>query len=307
MRRALALAAAIAMVVLAVVVRSAIDDDGGGDGRAVTVVCPADLADACRALHGDVTVRVQDPAATLAAIEAGELADDVDGWFTTNAWVEVLASRVPDAVARTQPAAVTRPVVLADPDRGSAIEGLCKDDPVWRCLGDHAGEAWSQLGGDARWGAVRTGVPDADSATGLGVLATVAAGYFGDADFATNDFDDGSFASWLSTLAGTSTGDPDPLGTLVTRRGTYSAAGGTEARTSTIGQATRPVAVTPAIPIQAVLVGFSGRHSLPGVAPARDALAGAGWTPMADGDQLLPVLKPGVLAALHSLWTEVVR
>jgi hypothetical protein len=300
-------AAAIAMVVGAVLVRSAIDGDDGGGDDAVTLICATELADACDVLPGEVTVRVEDPADTLAAIDAGDLGDAVDGWFTTNAWQEVLASRVPDAVGSTQLAARTDPVVVADPDRASAVERLCGDQPVWRCLGDHAGQPWAQLGGDARWGALRAGLPDPDSATGLAVLATVAAGYFGSTDFATNDFDDGTFASWLGTLAGSSGPDEDPLGTLVTRRGTYSVAGGTAARAASITRSIAGLGLAPKVGIDAVLLGFADRHSMPDVDPARAALAEAGWTAMTDGDEPLTLLKPGVLAALHTLWTEVVR
>jgi hypothetical protein len=148
-------------------------------------------------------------------------------------------------------------------------------------------------------------VPDAGSATGLGVLASIAAGYFGSTDFATNDFSDGTFASWLAGLAATATSDADPLGTLVTRRGTYSAAAGTEARATVIGQERPRLTVVPRITIQATLIGF-GRDDLPGLAATHGVLGEAGWTVMDDGDELRSSLKPGVLAALYTLWTEVV-
>jgi hypothetical protein len=42
------------------------------------------------------------------------------------------------------------------------------------------------------------------------------------------------------------------------------------------------------------------------LAATHGVLGEAGWTVMDDGDELRSSLKPGVLAALYTLWTEVV-
>ena len=308
MRRVLAAVAAVAMVVLAVVVRSSLDD-GGDDVRAdgsVEILCAPELRDACTALGTSVIVTVQDPGDTLAAIEAGEIGDGVDGWLTTNAWLEVAQSRVPDGLDDATPVASTTTVVLVDDDRAAAVTDLCGNRTIWRCLGDDAGQPWGGLGGEAGWGALKSGIPDATTATGLGVLASVGAGYFGSTDFATNDFDAGDFRSWLAQLAGARRSIvPDPLAVLATRPGTYTAAGGTLAQARNLAGGVSGLDAVPELMVQAVLVQFEGRDDLPPTGPAIDALRAAGWDePQPDAPRLL---KPGVLAALLTLWTEVVR
>ena len=222
---------AVALVVLAVVVRRSIDDDGSGgsdggdagDGRLV-LVCAADLAAACDAVAG-VTVIRQDAAVTAAAIVDGDLPDGADGWVTTTAWTEVVEARSPGRIDEQEVLARSPVVVAVDPRRTTAVEGHCPE-ALWRCLGDDAGSDWGSIGGDPAWGALKVGLPGADSATGLSVLASVASGYFGATDFASNDFDTSDFASWLGTLTEPSgKGEATPVRTLVTTRGKYTAVG----------------------------------------------------------------------------------
>ena len=200
----------------------------------------------------------------------------------------------------------TSPVIVAiDPNRAPAVTALCDDGPLWGCLGGNAGQEWGNLGsgGDARWGAFKTGLPSADAAIGLSVLASVASGFFGSTDFASNDFDSGDFRSWLGNLADPSgTGERSPIGTLVTRRGMYTAVGDVAAA---VGDRSVGVLMPqPAVNATVVLVALPGGDRLPGATPIRDALVAAGWT-AASGDAPPPTLKAGVMAALHTLWTEV--
>jgi len=132
------------------------------------------------------------------------------------------------------------------------------------------------------------------------VLASVAAGFFDGTDFAANDF--GELQGWLSRLADASApGDRDLLRNLVRARGTYSAGGLTEATAS----GRRELAVLPTEPVVeavAVVVDLPGGDDLPDLDPAREALRAAGW---AAGDGVPDtLLKPGVMAALHSLWKD---
>ncbi|MGH9273057.1 MAG: hypothetical protein ACRDZU_00295, partial [Acidimicrobiales bacterium] len=62
----------------------------------------------------------------------------------------------------------------------------------------------------------------------------------------------------------------------------------------------------PGIGITVVLVALPGGDRLPSGGPIRDALVAAGWL-ATSGDASPPTLKPGVMAALHTLWTEVTR
>lgn len=305
----LAVIGAVLIVAAAMAGRSMLDDDdaressggGGGDG-AVIVVCDPDLRGACEALGDDVVVRVEDSSTTAAALAAGDL-DDVDGWVTSSAWLEVARSRAPESVGEAE-ALASAPVVLAsDPERADAIVDLCGGEPVWRCVTDAAERSWADIGGPPTWGPLRTGLPDADTALGLAVLGSVAVGFFGDADFAANDFTDlrGALAKLADASEG---GDRNLLTTLVRRRGTYSAGGFPE---PTVAGRT-DVAVLPAEPVvdaTAVLVDLSGGDDDADPQRPRNVLVDAGWRPQTGEPSA--ILKPGVMAALHTLWTETTR
>jgi hypothetical protein len=322
-KRVLALAGAVAMVVVAVLVRTAGDDDGGaaaggsgsgsgsGDGAGAVVVCATELAEACRALPG-ATVLVEDAGTTADALRAGTLRDDVDGWLVPAAWVDVVASGDrPDALVGRGRLVASTPVVLAvDEARAGAVADLCPGAGLLRCVGSSAGAPWADLGGEARWGALRIGLPPADTGTGLVVLAAIATSFFDGTDFARQDFDlpgggsDGrSFRVWLTDLARTGrTGDASPVRTLVTARGTYTAAGALRAEAELLP--VQVLDVEPEVLAEATLVQVAGGGRLPDVAPARDVLVDAGWD-AADSDAPSSRHPPGVLAALRALWSEV--
>ncbi len=297
---------AVAMVAIAVVVRSALD--GGGDDPdvdpgddEVVLVCDPDLRAACNALGDDVVVRVEDSAATAAALVDGSLTD-VDGWVTSAAWLEVARSRteaVEDA-GTVEVLASSEVAVAVDEDRADAVADHCAGASIWRCLGDSAGRPWSDLGGDARWGPLRTGLPDADTAVGLSVAASVAAGFFGDAEFAANDFTE--LRPWLADLAAPSAaGDRNLLTSLVRVRGTYTAGGLVVADAEGRDEL---ITFTPAPPVAAVavLVDLPGGDDLAVAGPLREALTAADWD--AGGGEPDDLFKPGVLAALHTLWKD---
>ena len=304
MRRVLAVIGAVLIVVGALAVRSMIegddDDPSGGDGDgSLVVVCDTDLLGACEGFGAGVDVRIEDSAVTAAALVSGEL-DTVDGWVTTSAWLEVVRSRAAESVGAAEALAGAPVVIASDLDRAEAIEELCGDDPLWRCVTDAAERSWADLGGEATWGPMRTGLPDADTALGLSVLSSVAVGYFGHADFAANDFTElrGALAKLVDA---SSPGDRNLLTTLVRRRGTYTAGGFTE---PAVGGRT-DVAVLPAEPVVdavAVLVDLTGGDDDADPQRVRNVLVDAGWRPMTDEPSA--TLKPGVMAALHTLWTE---
>lgn len=307
-QRVLAGLGAVAIVLLAIVVRSAIDDDGGSGGSEdhgePIVVCDTDLAPYCESLMGLDAVVVEASDVTSSGILDGSL-DEVDAWVTTDAWYEVTAGRSTRPIGEAELLASSPVVLAADPDRTAAVEALCSARATWRCIGDSAGEQWDAIGGEPTWGRLGVGLPDADTATGLSVLAAVAIGYFGDADFAANEFDD-AFASWLAKLASPAPGgDPDPANTLVVRRGTYSVAGTTAARLSGISRPVGRIDVEPPVEAAIVLVRLAGANDIEGVGRLRDALVSAGWTRASGRPDT--TLKPGVLAALHTLWMEVAR
>jgi hypothetical protein len=308
----LAVIGAVAMVLLAIVVRGALDDDGGSDGPnrsedgEIVLVCALDLAEACRALDG-VTVIEEEAAATATAIgQATAELDGVDGWITTSAWVEVVDSRAPDRLGDATTLASSPVIVAVDPARSDAVQSLCEGLGVWYCLGNNAGAEWGALGqgGQSSWGALKTGLPSADTAVGLSVIASATTEFFGNADFASNDFETTDFAGWLAGLTEPSgTGERSPIAALVTARGKYTAVGDVSAA---VGARAVDIAEATTVDATIVAVGLPGGDRLPDLAPLRDALVEAGWNSTPGGPPQ-PTFKPGVMAALHTLWTEVTR
>ena len=311
MRRALAILAAVGMVVVAIVVRNAVDDDDSGadgspDGELV-VICSTDLRDACEQLEGSVEVITADSATTAAELAEGALDDEIDAWITSTAWIEVVQSRAPDSLGDARAIGTSPTVMATAPGRHEAIVELCSGQDIWQCLGENAGTSWGDLGaGSSSWGALKVGLTDPDLAQGLPVLASAAAGYFGNLDFAANDPRINEFEAWLANLAQTSgSKDPDPALTLATRPGTYSAAGALGPSVEQVGE--RGVGtITPDVDVAATvaIVELAAGDGMPGTDRVRDALEDSGWARATDSD-LGPTLKPGVMAALHSLWTEV--
>lgn len=309
-KRVLAAVGAIALVLVALVVRGIIDgdEDGGaeagppGDER-VVLACDAELSEVCGALDG-VEVVVQPSATTSAAVVDGG-AGDIDGWVTTDVWLEVTDGRTESAVGQAERLANTGVALAVVPDRAGALRQLCADVSTWRCVGENAGRAWSELGGETTWGPLRVGMPSANSATGLSILTAAAVGWFEGTDFATNDFG-ADFSSWLARLTSASgSGDRDPLATMLQRAGAYSAAGTLAARIEGVSRPVETIAPAPPAAATVVLVDRPGGTGLGDVAAdLRAALVDRGWRP-AEGPPT-SVLPPGVAGALHEAWRTAV-
>lgn len=310
MRRVLAVLGAVGMVVAAIVIRQAIDDEeasGPSPDAGSVVICADDLVEQCDAFGSGVEVRSEPAATTADAITDGTVADDVDAWITTTAWLEVVDGRTPDALGGRRALATSPTVVATAPGRFDAITDLCAGDDVWSCLGDAAGSDWADLGDGTHpeWRELKVGLTDPDSAGGLSGLASASAGFFGNTTFAANEPAFDEFEGWLANLAGPSAnGDPNPAETLATRPGTYSAAGSIAAIADDFDvRGVDALDPDPAIAATIAIVGL-GEGDLPDTAPVRDALVESGWA-TATADDLAPTLKPGVMAALHTLWKAV--
>ena len=99
----------------------------------------------------------------------------------------------------------------------------------------------------------------------------------------------------------------NPALTMATRPGTYSAAGSVDAVAEQVdGRGVETI--EPEVPVAATIaiVEVAGGDGLPGTDGLRDALEEAGGRAPSE-DDLAPTLKPGVMAALHSLWRDVTR
>jgi hypothetical protein len=332
-----ALAAAVGLIVAAILIRDALDDDGdsaGGSsaGSGTTVVCPPELADACAELEDDVTVRLEAASVTAERVAGAADADEaaVDVWLAPAPWAEVVDDARERAGAPAlvgEPTAVIgrSPVVLAMwDDRAAALEaGACGGPVEWRCLGDAADRPWDTVGGETAWGRVNVGLTDPDAASGLVVLGGAASGYFGTADYAANDLD-GGFSGWLGALAAQADASgEDVVNEMLTRGpGHFSAVGALEvdALDAADRDGVRVIYPAPVATADLVAIPIGGAEGAAGDIAGDDdlrrVLGEAGWRvdgePLAAGvdggldlpaDDSLP--GGGVLGALLARWNEV--
>lgn len=316
MKRVGALVLAGLMVAAAFAARGALggDEDDGEDAdrseQPAGIVCAADLADVCAAAGIPIAVAATAGDTADALIAADDPADlGGAAWLVTGAWASVVADE--RARNRDDPLFETSGAPLASSgvtltvwaDRAEQLTARCGlpagAAPGWRCLGEQAG---TDLEAGDR---VRVAGPDVDSAAGLVVAASQAAGLLGRADFASNDFDAGDFRSLAGRLAAGQTADP--LRAMraqgpgqITASGTLTA-GATNLATS-FGSL-RPTTPEPFLRADVVLVVPTGAEvSDAQRAALTDALAAAGWDPPTDGPSGLP--SGGVLAAVRTLWSE---
>jgi Bacterial extracellular solute-binding protein len=331
-----ALAAALALIVAAVLVRDALDDEGdsaGGAsaGRDTTVVCPTELADACAELPDDVTVRVEPASVTADGLIAAQDVDeaDADVWLAPAPWAELVVDAreragAPALVGEPSTVIARSPVVLALwNDRAAALEsGACGEPVGWRCLGDVADRPWDTVGGPSAWGRVNVGLTDPETAAGLVVLGGAASGYFDTAEYAANDLD-GEFSGWLGALgAQAGAAATDVVNEMLTRgAGQFSAVGALEADALDAADRDGVRVIYPAPVATADLVAIpigdaeGAAGDIAGNGDLRRALARAGWRvdgepPAAgiDRDVELPADDSlpggGVLGALLARWNE---
>lgn len=299
MKRTLAIAGAVLMIVVAIIIRSAIDDGGSSpstDKSTGTIACITELADACNTLTG-VTVRVEDASTTAKAIAKGTA--DIDAWVTLDPWPEIanqLAKR--EVASAGNRIARTDLLIAMVGDRAAPLATACGGTVNWHCLGDAIGRPWTDLGGQAEWGTVKAGVPPTTSAEGLLLLGHASSGYFGTENFATNDFDD-AFLVWKSKVTAT----PATFTTFIQQFPAAFSAVGTSKVEVAAGSGTRPVtSIDPAPSADAaVVIAPVAGHKVPGATNAlKDRLRAGGWsTDNLDAPTGLP--NAGVLLALSGL------
>lgn len=305
MKRAGALVAAVAMVVVAFVVRDATSDDGTGDGgdRGSGLLCPTEMEPVC----AQAVSETDSAAAGITAddlIEAVDAQDlDAEAWIVPAAWAElVLAERAfldkPELFEIAGEPLASAPVMMAIwADDAQLITGRCGADLGWRCLAE---EMESTAGRR-----ITVGAPDVDSAPGLPIAAAQVVDLFGASDFATNDFDTADFRTLAGRLgAGQTT---DALGTMRTRGpGALTAAGALRLRDQNLSSNFGAIEVVePKPPVRADVVALvPAGQGLDGDTRAAltQAFGEAGWGEPAGGPDGLP--NGGVLAAIRRLWNE---
>lgn len=324
MKRLFAALVAVAMVLLAVLLRGLIDndngkDDGGGSGAGgeLVVICGPELLAACNEIAADTDgMRVQEEPEHITAqlLADGELDLDANTlWLAAGDWPAIVASGdptgdstgaqrldelVPSGVLARSPA-----VIVGRSERIDAAVASC-GNLDWSCVGDAAGDPWTDLGGEPTWGDVKVGLPDVDTGSGMVTVNQAVASRVGRSDFASNDLEAPEVTQWFERLAressstARSAGSLEPLAELIRVPGSLSMAGALEAdAVRELGRAASASAFTVVVPepIATADVRLWGPDEETvtntveriGAERIRDALGGTGWR-IPDGDGSAP-------------------
>jgi hypothetical protein len=285
------------------VIESGDDDDDPGDQPepASALVCLTELRDVCAALgqdQPDLAITVEDARETLDRLAAGE---NVPLWLTFEPFPAMAA-----VLAAGEPLAASELAIATRPSHTTALHATCPDQPLWRCIGDIAGDEWAD--GSGR---VEPSVGDAGkSAAALASFAVAVAGYFG-TDFGAAELQDPSFIAWVRPLleavpvaqltAGT------PVATMITRPSAVSVAGTSDAEIAAQGARRDEVDASypePSMWLQAVLAAPAGADVPRDLAAdAAAALLSAGWDDPATATRPLP--SATTMVALRTLWEAV--
>jgi hypothetical protein len=325
-RRLVALLVAVGLVVLAVVIRSGIDNGGrSGSGR-LRLVCAPELQQPCRALSGNVEVTIEEPGATADRLEKASGDLGLDGWLTPGPWPEIVRDARQragkDPLLSVGPHIASSRIALAVwPDRLQVLVGSCPNREIgWRCVGDVAGKGtWTAVGGPPGWGAVKLGIPDpSNDATGLAALGAATVAYFARTDLSSSDLDDPGFRAWLRGLALAEADHPGLEDVLTIGRAeaagaaTLETVGGpllAKAATSSKPVLTYPAAVAGPPPFVEVSLGKTGTDGGTRIAQlvgSGEVLVRSGWRP-ASPLTLSDLPSAGFLDALREAWKEAAR
>jgi hypothetical protein len=325
--RLLAVAAAIAMVVGALVVRNRMDEDKVTRSTELRLLCTTELEAVCRDLEDDpdsaITVTVEDAGATVDRLaKAGDAG--FDGWLTPGPFPQLVketrkpAGLSPLFTTVSAPIARTPVVVVMWKQREAALAATCGGKVDWTCLGNAASRPWKDVGGKAEWGSVKTALPDpALTAAGLVVLGAGTSTFFHQPDVGTLDIQENAdFGTWLSRLEEGQVGADVPRMLAANGPSIADAAAGLEALALPIvdvaaaRDAVSVIYPSPVASADAYLGTVASDRGtrladVLGHGVARDALVRAGWK--FQDARLQPVSylpSPGLLGALRTEWSN---
>lgn len=317
-KRLLAFLAAAALIVGAVFARHALDNrsssssdgtTGQPTGGKITVVCSTEFADVCAKLPTSFKVTVEPATKTLRDLVA-DGAQPPDAWITLDPFpgmIDVLRQfSTLDALAPKIVAVATDvSEVAVAKSRSSSFDIACNGQPGWKCIGASAGAQWSALDPAAGGGKVLPGLADPDvEALGLITFANAVAGYLDNPNFSVNDWDgNAELNGWLRNLkngAVISADGASALDTLLVRSTNVNVAAttGVEVQASPQPDAFVVKAVSPAVPIVAVVGSFTTKGNAV-AAQLAPLLTSTGWTRASDPEPQLPA---GTFIALRKLW-----
>jgi hypothetical protein len=295
MRRVVAVLGAVLMVGVALLIRGGIDgddssggggSDGGDGGDEVTLLCVDELEDVCDALVD--AGAIDDFTSEAAGDTVDRLTEDdlgADGWLTLEPFPEMTdvgRDQVGRGAIFGDPMATgfsTQIDAVVHPGREEAFADAC-EEVEWPCLGDLAGDQWTDHGGQQGWGEIRIGMNSHDSASGLLVAAQAVAAHLAIDDFATNDLQESDADRWVGRFE---TGS-DVLAQLVTRgAGAFSAVGALDVEAQDLAQTAQGADLAifypaPMFRAEVVLVApGASADDLIDRDDLDDALAEAGW------------------------------
>jgi hypothetical protein len=307
-RRVATIVVAVGLIVGAFLIRRNVieggdDDSDPGDQPepASAMVCLTELSDVCAAIQQeqpDLAITVEDARATLDRLTAGE---DGSLWLTFEPFPAMSGSLVAG-----QPLAASKLAVATRPTHTAALHAQCPDQPLWRCIGDIAGDDWSDGSGQ-----VAPSVGDAgSSAAALASFAAAVAGYFGTPTFGAIELEDPSFLAWVGPLTeAMPTSGQTPAETMIARPSAVNIAGTSDAEITTLdapGDRTDSSYPEPSMWLQAVLAAPAGVEIPRDLsADAAAALLATGWDHPAVAAQPLP--SATTMVALRTLWEQVAQ
>jgi hypothetical protein len=297
---------AVLLVVVAVWIRGLIDDNGGGDGGTVRLLCTTELEAACTELadDADVSVTVEPVGATAQSLVAlpDEQRPDFDAWLTPGPWSQMVDvqrrvnGRRPLFEPPSDPIGRSPLVLVARADRAPVLEATpaCNNAVDWKCIGAVAGSSWSELPrGQAAWGTVKPAYGDPSaSAVALLVLSQATSEFLGTADYSRAELESDEYLDWLSGIERAVPATPaDPFLEMLQQlpTATYDVVGTTEAEAGpalALAAPDRREQLTllypePVVTSDVVLAAVGGRGDTVGDLAGDDELAAAlartGW------------------------------
>lgn len=325
---------AVVLVVGALLVRRNVldDDDPGSDSTtapapetATALVCITELRAVCDALadeHVDVDISIEPAGDTLDRLAGIEDPTDAPLWLTIAPFpemVEVLrrqANVAPIGPETTPVGASQLAIAFASADQGAAITESCQGaGTLWRCVGDHAGVRWADLGARTLPGTLIPSLGNvADSALGLASFAAAVAGYLDSTDIPSSAqlTADTSFLVWVRKLAGVSNGvrlsdrDGTPIGTMAVRPSALNAAATATFQARAVDSDGDRFALNypdPEMWVQAVVAVPNGLDA-PGslVDDLVTELGASGWD--APGEASTPLPDASTMVALRERWIQ---
>jgi hypothetical protein len=340
-RRLLALLVAVGLVFAATMVRARLfptTGSGSVGGEDLHVVCLREVAAACDAISAATTREIEDAATTVERFTQRD--PGVDVWLTVQPWPELATAAraragLPELETTTSSVLARSPVVIAARgDRLAVLEQACDGGRLtWRCIGETAGQPWTELDGQQAWGRVKVGLERPETtAEGLLTLSQATSDFFDGQPWTTRSLNSTDYFSWLSDFGAAvqePTGEPPLERMLATGGASHEIVGTLEAsalpllrgateRAAQIDVVVR--AVEPTVTADVVVAGYGavGAAAVDVVAGQVDAaLEAAGWrvtgsTVPADAPvEALPsdtgLPSAAALEALRGLWIGVTR